>query len=305
MSIVTLPLDGAVAAECRGGAITIGNFDGVHRGHQALLAETVQLAKQLKGPAVAVTFSPHPLQVLRPATFEPELTTLQQRAELLSHHGADHVVILQTTPDLLQLAADEFFARIIQERLGARAVVEGFNFCFGKNRQGTVATLQSLGAKSGIDVRLVAAVELEGKPVSSSRVRREVLAGKVALARLLTGRHFRLIGTVAPGQKRGRTLGFPTANLANIATLIPGNGVYAVRAFVGTESWPAAANIGPNPTFGDNARKIEVHLIGYTGNLYGQSLTVDFIDKLRDTRPFASAEELKKQLALDIQQAQR
>lgn len=303
MAIVSLPLGGSVPKELRGGAITIGNFDGVHLGHQALLAEVVRQAKTLSGPAVAVTFVPHPLQLLKPATFEPELTTPRQRAELLQKHGADHVVVLETTPVLLQLRAAEFFEHIIRERLAARAIVEGCNFGFGKNREGSAATLQSLGKATGIDVILVPAVEVQGRAVSSSRVRHEVLVGNVNLAAILLGRPFRLVGTVTPGQKRGKTLGFPTANLDNIATLVPGNGVYAVRAFLGNQAWPGAAHVGPNPTFGENARKIEVHLIGFAGDLYGESLEVDFLEKLRDTRPFAGAQELKAQLAMDVARA--
>ena len=152
-------------------------------------------------------------------------------------------------------------------------------------------------------VVLVPAMELAsaGGAVSSSRVRDELLAGNVGAAMTLLGRPFRLTGVVQAGQKRGQAIGFPTANLGQIATLVPGNGVYAARAFSGSQSWPAAVNVGPNPTFGEDARKIEAHLIGFAGDLYGQTLAVDFLEKLRDTRPFSGVEELKKQLLIDVE----
>lgn len=312
MTMIQLPLGGSLPRQCQQGAAAIGNFDGVHLGHQALLAETVRQARHCAGPAVAVTFSPHPLQLLRPESFQPELTTLAERVELLHHHGADHVVVLQTTPDLLRLTAREFFEQIICDRLQSRAIIEGFNFGFGRGRDGTAATLQALGKEKNIGVVLMPPVEMPAVagqsenvrlPVSSSRVRNELLAGDVALARTLLGRPFRLAGVVMTGQKRGQLLGFPTANLEEVATLVPGNGVYAASVCHAGKNWPAAVNIGPNPTFGENARKIEAHLIGFAGDLYGQTLVLDFIERLRDTRPFAGVQELKKQLAEDVARA--
>jgi riboflavin kinase / FMN adenylyltransferase len=300
MAMVPLSLGGLLPRQCQDGAVAIGNFDGVHLGHQSLLAETVRQAKLCAGPAVAVTFSPHPLQLLRPESFQPELTTLAERVELLHHYGAQQVVVLQTTPDLLRLSPRQFFEQIVCERLRARAVVEGVNFCFGRNREGTAATLQALGKEKNVAVVLVPPLELAGQPVSSSRVRNKLLAGDAAMARQLLSRPFRLTGVVKPGQKRGQTLGFPTANLEEVATLIPGDGVYAGRVQHEGKTWPTAVNVGPNPTFGEDARKIEAHLIGFQGDLYGQTLALDFIEKLRDTRPFANVQELKQQLQNDL-----
>ncbi len=303
MSITTLPLGGSAGRSCQGGAVTIGNFDGVHRGHQALLAEAARQAKLLTGPAVAVTFAPHPLQLLRPENFLPLLTTLDDRVALLQQYGADHVVVLETTQALLHLTPEQFFAQIIGNALGARAIVEGANFGFGKDKAGSVATLQALGRARNIGVFAVPALQLHDQPVSSSRVRNELLLGHVAVARAMLGRPFRMVGTVKPGQKRGQTLGFPTANLADVATLVPGDGVYAVRVSLEKQTWPGAANIGPNPTFGEKAHKVEVHLIGFQGDLYDRTLTVDFVERLRDTRPFAGVEELKAQLEADVARA--
>ncbi len=303
MPILFQALDAPLANECRHGAISIGNFDGVHLGHQALLIETMKQAHACAGPAVAVTFQPHPQQLLRPDAFQPTLTTVAHRAELLENHGADYVVVLHVTPAFLQLGAREFFERIVRDRLAARAVIEGFNFGFGRKREGTTDLLKALGQESGVGVTLVKARELDGKPVSTSRVRAELTAGHVAGARQLMGRPYRLIGRVGSGQKRGQTLGFPTANLHDVSTLVPGTGVYAVRVLHGGSTWPGAANIGPNPTFGEEASKIEVHLIGFQGDLYDTTLMVDFYERIRATRTFSSPTELIEQLRRDVEQA--
>jgi riboflavin kinase/FMN adenylyltransferase len=292
-------------APCRGGAVTVGNFDGVHRGHAALLAEVRRLALAVRGPAVVLTFDPHPLQLLHPERFMPVLTTPADRAELLQACGADHVLILQTTPDLLRLSAEEFFNRILRRGLDSRALVEGADFRFGRNREGSVETLEALCRQAGLLFSAVPQVALDGVPVSSSRVRDALVAGDVRAAAGLLGRPYRLRGTVGTGQRRGQTLGFPTANLEQTRTVVPGDGVYAVRAWVAGNSWPAAANIGPNPTFGEQARKVEVHLIGFQGDLYGRELAVDFPDRLRDTRRFAGAADLVQQLRTDVEQAAR
>jgi len=305
MAIHAQPWDQPLSDECRGGAVTIGNFDGVHRGHQALLTELCNQARRLPGPAVALTFDPHPLQLLRPAQFQPVLTTIGQRAELLQAFGADQVVVLRTTPDLLQLPAREFFNQVLRERLQARTVVPGFNFGFGRNREGDVQTLATLCREAGMGFTLVPPLEIDGRPVSSSRVRNILLTGDVREAAVLLGRPYCLMGRVGTGQRRGQTLGFPTANLEDLEVLVPGNGVYAVRVFHGGTTWPGAANIGPNPTFGEQARKVEVHLIGFQGDLYGARLAVDFIERLRDTRPFPSPAALVAQLQDDVNQARK
>jgi riboflavin kinase/FMN adenylyltransferase len=284
-----------------GGAVTVGNFDGVHRGHQALLAAAARWAERVGGPAVAVTFDPPPYQVLFPtAPPRPPLTTLAGRAALLHAAGADHVVVLRTTPDLLNLHPGDFVRDILFGRLGAKAVVEGYDFRFGRNRAGTTAALRDLCAAAGVGFEEVPPLEVGGEPVSSSRVRAALLAGDVAAAAELLARPYRIVGTVVTGARRGRTIGFPTANLADVPTVLPGNGVYAVRAAVDGVAWPAAANVGPNPTFGEGARKVEVHLIGYTGDVYGKTMAVEFVRKLRDTRPFAGAAELADQLMADV-----
>jgi riboflavin kinase/FMN adenylyltransferase len=305
MATHTIHHDEQLPTECRGGAVTVGNFDGVHRGHQALLAELRRQAAAVRGPAVALTFDPHPLRLLRPEQFRPVLTTLADRTELLHRYRADYVVVLRTTPELLSLSARAFFDRVLRARLDARALVPGYNFGFGHNREGTVETLAAFCREAGLACVPVPPLELEGRPVSTSRVKGELERGDVARAAVLLGRPYRLRGVVGTGQRRGQTLGFPTANLEGVETLVPADGVYAVRAFPEGASWPAAANVGPNPTFGEGARKIEVHLIGFVGDLYGRPLAVDFVQRLRDTRPFAGPAELVRQLRADVEAAAR
>jgi riboflavin kinase/FMN adenylyltransferase len=303
MATHTIDWQDAPPEPCRGGALAVGNFDGVHRGHAALLAALAAQARAHAGPAVALTFEPHPLELLRPGQAPPALTTPADRARLLHDLGADHVVTLRTTPELLRLTAEEFFSQVVRGRFAVRAVVEGPNFGFGRGRAGTVETLGRLCREAGVALTVVQPVQLDGGAVSSSRIRAAIQAGDVESAERMFGRPYRLHGTVGTGQRRGATLGFPTANLTSMQTLVPGDGVYAARARHGGAAWPAAVNVGPNPTFGENARKVEVHLIGFQGDLYGRPLAVDFVRRLRDTRPFANVAELVGQLRRDVEAA--
>lgn len=307
MATVSLDWSAYPPPEFTSGAVTIGNFDGVHLGHQALVAAARNMADAIKGPAVVVTFDPPPHQVLfpDPGPPRPPLTTLADRAELLQKAGADHVVILKTTPALLALSPEAFFEDILVRQLGAKGVVEGHDFRFGRGRMGTTNTLRNLCDASGRRFAEVEQLHHKGEPVSSSRVRAAIVGGDVALAAELLARPYRIVGTVVTGAMRGRTIGFPTANLDEVAAVLPGNGVYAVRAEVDGRMWSAAANIGPNPTFGEDARKVEIHLIGFSGDLYAKPMAVEFIVRLRETRPFASVNELKDQLHRDIEHAVR
>jgi len=305
MATHPLTAETTVPENCRGGAVTIGNFDGAHRGHQHLFAELAAQARAVGGPAVALTFDPPPLQLLRPQQSLLLLTTLSERTELMARYGVTEVAVLQTTPALLQLSAQDFFDGVLLANLRPRTVVPGFNFHYGHNRKGNVETLAAQCRAAGLKCMQVSPLEIDGQPVSSSRIRAHLLGGDVRQAAHLLGRPYRLSGTVGVGQRRGRTLGFPTANLEAVATVVPANGVYAVRAWLGGRAWPAAANVGPNPTFGEEARKIEVHLIGFQGELYGQTLAVDFVERLRETRPFRGVAELLEQLRIDVEQVRR
>jgi riboflavin kinase / FMN adenylyltransferase len=293
-------------SDCCGGAITVGNFDGVHRGHASLMAALRDAGRRVGGPGVALTFDPHPMTLLAPGRISAPLTTLADRTELLQAAGADAVVVLRTTPELLAIQARDFLADVLGDRFGIKAVVEGYNFRFGQKRAGDVDLLAAWCRERRIDLTIVPPLLHDGEPVSSGRVRAALTAGEVGAAAHLLGRPYRLRGTVGAGAKRGRGLGFPTANLDPPETLIPGDGVYAARAVLEDGAvWPAAVNIGPNPTFGEHVRKVEAHLIGFDGGLYGRLMAIDFISRLRDLQKFAGPEALVRQLRQDVTDAKR
>jgi riboflavin kinase/FMN adenylyltransferase len=293
----------ALPKEARGGAVSIGNFDGVHRGHIEIVRRLLQRAEDVAGPAIVFTFDPHPVRLLRPEQCPPPLTWTERKAELLAAHGVDWIVAYPTDEALLALSAEEFFRRIVQDALAARAVVEGPNFFFGHNREGTIERLRQLCDDASITLDIVPSLEVDGALVSSSRVRELIRAGDVEQAGKLLAAPYRIRGMVTHGAGRGAKIGFPTANLAGVDTLLPAQGVYAGRAWAATNVWPAAINLGPSPTFGDATTRVEAHLIGFTGPLYGQPVEVDFLARLRDIRPFDSPQALTKQLSLDVEQA--
>lgn len=287
----------------RGGAVSIGNFDGVHIGHARIVQRLVQRARALGGPALVFTFDPHPARLLRPQTAPAPLTWTERKAQLLGALGVDAVLAYPTDRALLDLEPEAFFQQMLCDQLQARALVEGRNFGFGRDRRGTVQRLGELAAAAGIELEVVDPVLLDGQVVSSSRLRAEIQAGDVHTACRMLTQPYRIRGRVQPGARRGAELGFPTANLEGIDTLLPAAGVYAGRGFVGTDVWPAAISIGPNPTFGDPRPKVEVHLIGYHGSLYGNPLEVDFLDRLRDIQTFSHVEELVRQIQQDVARA--
>ncbi len=295
----------ALPAELRGGAVSIGNFDGVHRGHARLVERLVALAAAVDGPAIALTFDPHPARLLRPEAAPTPLSWLERKAEMLTALGAHAVVACPTTRTLLHLTATDFFDRIAREKLAARAMVEGPDFHFGRGRSGTADTLRALCAEAGMPLEVVAPVVVDGRPVSSSRVRRLIAAGDIEAANRLLTQPYRIRGIVGRGAARGAGLGFPTANLHEIDTLLPREGIYAGLAHTEAESWPAALSLGPNPTFGDRAVKVEAFLLEFEGDLYGRPIQVDFLARLRDIMRFATPAELVAQMDLDVEATRR
>lgn len=286
--------------ELRGGALTIGNFDGVHLGHARLIDRLVARARDLAGPAVVFTFDPHPVRLLRPERAPWPLTWTERKARLLAQLGVDWTIAYPTDEKLLQLSDREFFRQIVCDRLAARAMVEGPNFFFGHNRTGNIDVLGRLTAEEGMQLEIVEPVVIDGAVVSSSRVRDLIAAGSVDEARRLLTQPYCIRGIVTHGAGRGARIGFPTANLAGIDTLLPGAGVYGGRAHLNGESFAAAINVGTNPTFGEQELKVEVHLIDFRHPIYGEALEVDFVSRLRDVRPFSGIEELKEQLVKDV-----
>jgi riboflavin kinase/FMN adenylyltransferase len=298
--LVRMGSDEVPPSLCRGGAVTVGNFDGVHLGHASLVRRLCESAATVGGPAVVLTFDPHPLALLAPEKFQPMLNTPGDRVRFLQELGATDVVLLQTSWNLLHLTPDLFFEKIVRDGFAAKSLVEGFNFHFGRDRAGDTTRLAELCRTAAIAFTVVPPFELDGIPVSSSRIRMALLAGDVIEAARLMNRPYNIRGIVGTGMKRGRTLGFPTANLERVETLLPADGVYAVRVRWDEKWWAGAANIGPNPTFGEKARKIEVHLIDFQGDLYGAMLNVEFVARLRGTRPFSGPVELIEQLQRDV-----
>jgi len=295
-----VPRLGDIDASLLGGAVTIGNFDGVHRGHARIIERLRTLAKQVGGPAVVFTFDPHPARLLRPDTVPPSLTRITDRLELLSELGVDATVVYPTDQQLLALRPAEFFERIVVEALSARAMAEGPNFYFGRDREGNVDVLAELCRVHDLRLEIVPPLEVHGETVSSSRVREQIRHGDVVAARTLLGRPYRLRGVVGRGARRGATIGFPTANLQEIETLLPAAGVYAARAILAGHRGPAAVNIGSNPTFGEDAIKVEAHLVGFNGDIYGRSIELHLLARLRDIAPFPDVAALQQQLERDV-----
>jgi riboflavin kinase/FMN adenylyltransferase len=284
----------------RHGAVTIGNFDGVHQGHARIIQRLVTRAAEVGGPAVVFTFDPHPVRILRPRHAPPPLTWTDRKAELLSELGIDAVVAYPTDEDFLHLGPDEFFHQILRDALGARAAVEGANFFFGRDRQGNVDLLRRLCDGAGMTLDIVEPVVIDGEVVSSSRARALVAEGRMAeVCRLLT-QPYRIRGQVIHGAGRGTRLGYPTANLGEVATLLPGEGIYAGRARADGAWRPAAISLGPNPTFDEGGLKVEAHLLDYQGDLYDRWVEVDFLARLRNIIKFASVEELLAKMQCDI-----
>ena len=297
-------LDG-LADELRSGAVAIGNFDGVHRGHARIVGRLVAWAERVGGPAVVFTFDPHPVRILRPAEAPLPLTWTERKAELLAELGVDAMIAYPTDEALLALTAREFFDEIICRRLGAKALVEGPNFRFGRDRGGDIERLRQFVADAGIELEVVEPLMFDGQYVSSSRVRQLLSEGRVDEACGLLTRPYRIRGMVTHGASRGAKIGFPTANVNAADTLLPAPGVYAGMARVDGRPYAAAVNLGPNPTFGESVLKLEVHLIDFQGALYGEPLEVDFLKRLRDVVRFESVEELKAQLGRDVESARR
>lgn len=283
------------------GAVSVGNFDGVHRGHAAILEKITHRGI----PSVVFTFQPHPVRILAPEKAPRQLTWPQRKVELLEALGIDAVVFCPVDPFFLQQNAETFFQNILRDSLHAKIVVEGENFHFGKNREGTPQRMQAWCQTHGMEFQMVESVWLDGGMVSSTRIRQLISEGDIQEANRLLTQPYRTCGTVVHGEARGRTFGYPTANLEKISTLLPAHGIYACRAWVGAETFPAAVHIGPNVTFHENHSKVEAHLLDFTGDLYGKTLTLQWLSKLREIVSFPSAEALAAQIQKDIQDVRR
>lgn len=283
---------------------TIGNFDGHHRGHRALLQTVVETARKAQGTALVLTFDPHPVKILAPHIDFRFLTGPEEKLAYLEAAGIDEVVFLDFTPAFASMSPDQFAEDILHRSLHLSELFVGNHFAFGKGRTGHIDDLVRLGVRYGFRVHPVTPVICEGDVVSSSRIRRLIQAGNMERAATLLGRIYGIRGTVVHGAQQGQALGWPTANLhVPDDRVVPPDGVYAARAIHGSHTYDAIAYIGTRPTFGPGERLIEVNIFDQTDNLYGREITVQFVARVRGDHTFASADELSKQIARDVEQA--
>ncbi|MCI0589024.1 MAG: riboflavin biosynthesis protein RibF [Planctomycetes bacterium] len=286
-----------------GSAATVGVFDGVHLGHQEILRTTVRRARALDGAAAVLTFRRHPRRLLT-GKAPPQITSLEHRLVLLERAGADLVLVADFDENLRDTSAEDFVRHWLVGRLGARAVVLGPDAKVGKNREGNPARLAEMGAFLGFEVLVVPPVLVGGRPARSSAIREAIASGDLATAAALLGRPVSVMGTVVHGDGRGRAIGFPTANLNLHHELRPPRGVYAVDAVLDGGRRRGVANLGVRPTFGGaQGEVVEVHLPGFSGDLYGKTLEVEFLAKLREERHFAGVEELRAAIRADVEAA--
>ena len=287
--------------------VTIGNFDGVHLGHQQLFSMVTTLAKRHGGTGIAVTFDPHPLQVVRPERGIKLISTHEQKEELIAMAGVDALLVLPFTPEFAALDANAFVDRVLVETLGVRELVVGYDYACGKGRQGDAAFLEAKGREHGFAVRVIPAFTVDGIVVSSSKVRELVTAGRMDEVTKLLGRYYQIRGVVQVGKKRGGSiLGFPTANLSlNESDLCPRHGVYVTQVIYDGKCYGGVLNIGYNPTFNEGQLVAETHIFDFNQDIYGKPLKINLLKHLRDERKFASPAELAAQIAKDAAEAQR
>lgn len=289
--------------------ITIGNFDGVHKGHQALFRQVRLQAEKIKGTAVAITFEPHPMRVLKKEGYPPHITRYDQKIELLSRTDIDILICIPFTVEFSLITAQSFVEDLLLKKIGMKAIVVGNDYSFGKNREGNIDFLNTISAGFGFEV-IVVDWEYndtgEHERISSTKIREIVLEGRVAEAKSLLGRYYQIRGKVVGGRNRGgKLLGFPTANIHLHDELCPKTGVYAVTVECVTGTHIGVANIGYSPTFNDHVFTVEVHILDFDENIYGQRIRVNFIDRLRSEQKFANISELSDQIRKDIEKARK
>jgi riboflavin kinase/FMN adenylyltransferase len=296
----------------QGSVVTVGEYDGVHRGHRTIVSEMHRLAAERGCATAVVTFDRHPATIVRPESAPLLLCDLDHKLELLAETGVDYTLVVEFTPEQAEVPAEVFARQVLVDCLQARAVVVGADFHFGKGRRGNVETLGVVGDEFGYEVLglpLVKHLTGEGEVISSTSIRAALSDGDVEKAHRLLGRPFEVRGVVTPGDRRGRTIGFPTANIPTTSDLqVPADGVYAAWYIrEDGKEYPAAVNIGKRPTFYDDVDKslIEAHLIGFRGDLYGESAKVRFVRRLRGERKFEGIEPLKEQLVKDVADASK
>jgi riboflavin kinase/FMN adenylyltransferase len=301
-----LTLAGGVPEIFKGSIVALGNFDGFHLGHQAVVSRAVARAFHERRPVIVATFDPHPVAFFKPDVPPFRLTTLDQREELFRHAGADGMLVFEFGPALAAMDAEEFVAEVLGRQIGSAGVITGDDFSFGKGRRGDVALLAKVGAEHSIATEAVAQVELEGERISSGRIREALIDGDIGFATRMLSRDYAIHGVVRRGDQRGRELGYPTANLRLADYQRPKYGIYAVRVTLedGTEH-PGVASLGVRPTFDPPEELLEAHLFGFEGDLYGRKIEIALHAYIREERKFDGVEALVAQMRNDDAQARR
>jgi len=289
--------------------ITIGNFDGVHIGHQALFHEVIERADAINGTSIAMTFEPHPIRVLKQNGHPPLITLYDQKVELIKKSGIDVLIVVPFTREFAAITAKEYVLDILVKRIGAQVVVVGEDYTFGKNREGNINLLRSYAEALDIQVEVVDWIPISKKSadrISSTRIRELVMDGRVGDAQKLLGRHYQIKGVVVTGRNRGgKLLGFPTANINLHDELSPKPGVYAVTVEATGRTHKGVANIGYSPTFEDNEFTVEAHLLDFDTDIYGQTIRINFVTRIRDEIKFSGIDELSDQITKDVSFARR
>jgi riboflavin kinase/FMN adenylyltransferase len=285
--------------------VTFGNFDGIHLGHQALIGGTIADAERLAVPSVVLTFEPHPLKVLAPDRAPKMLLTHKAKMRLLQDLGVDIVVVQHFDMAFAGIGAEEFVRGLLVGRLKPRRVWVGRDLRFGRGRQGTIGDLARWGMELGFEVSVVDPILVDGVRVSSSQVRRLISGGNVEQVRPLLGRYHFVSGRVVAGQRRGKGLGFPTANIATRTEVLPPDGIYATLFHLGARPLPSVSSVGFNPTFGPGPRTVETFIFNFHDEIYGESVRVSFVRKIREEKKFASSEDLVEQIRADVNCAEK
>ena len=288
-------------------SVTIGNFDGVHVGHQALFKKVVSISRKSGGDTVAITFEPHPLKVLRPDNPPKRISSLEHKKELIFRSGIEHLIIHPFSMEFARIPAMDFVKEILMEKIGVKNLVVGFDYAFGKGREGNTEFLKDAGRELGFSVYVVEPVLIDGIVASSTKVRELVSLGEMRKVHKILGRYYQIRGDVMVGQKRGgAVVGFPTANLhLDPEDLCPKPGVYVVQVIHDYSCYGGVMNIGRNPTFGDEDLRAEAHIFDFDKDIYGHPIKINLIQRIRGERRFESVEALARQIAKDVETAQK
>jgi riboflavin kinase/FMN adenylyltransferase len=289
----------------RNPVLTLGNFDGVHLGHQKIFNAVKEEARKIDGEAIVFTFDPHPLQVLDPQRCPPFITPFKKKLMLVEMLGIDVIIVATFDLGIANITPEAFVKQILVDKIGPKKILVGYNYYFGKDRKGNVDMLIRLGKKFDFEVKVIEALKVNDTSISSSKLRELIQDGQMEQAAQLLGRNYRLMGKVIWGSGRGKDLGFPTANLEILNGLYPKTGVYATKVIIGNRTYLGVADVGYNPTFGNNPLSVEVHILDFTQDIYGEEIQLIFFGRIRDEEVFEEPSSLVRQMKKDVDVARK